>query len=110
MSEEKLEFLERSKEFWNPGKTQFWQDVGVDLVIDHGDCFYGAWMVDSNLCPLLGSVGLVFLRIAVAVKWNVTTEPGVVHGEAVMFCSQTVWLSCSNPLTISSSGLPSGAG
>ena len=33
MSEEKLEFLERSKTFWNPGKTQDWQDMGVDLVI-----------------------------------------------------------------------------
>ena len=34
MSAEKLEFLERSRTFWNPGKTQAWQDMGVDLVID----------------------------------------------------------------------------
>ena len=30
VSEAKAEFLERSKEFWNPGKTQFWQDQDVD--------------------------------------------------------------------------------
>ena len=34
MSQEKLEFLARSREFWNPKKTQDWQDMGVDLVID----------------------------------------------------------------------------
>ncbi len=33
-SAEKKEFIRKSIEFWNPGKTQFWQDVGVDLVID----------------------------------------------------------------------------
>ena len=34
MSQQKREFIERSKYFWNPGKTQDWQDMGVDLVID----------------------------------------------------------------------------
>ena len=34
MSEAKLEFLEASKTWWNPNKTEFWQDAGVDLVID----------------------------------------------------------------------------
>ncbi len=40
MSEAKLEFLARSKEFWNPGKTQDWQDMGVDLVIDRREGYY----------------------------------------------------------------------
>jgi len=40
VSKEKLEFLERSKEFWNPGKTQDWQDMGVDLVIDRREGYY----------------------------------------------------------------------
>ena len=40
MSQEKLDFLERSKEFWNPGKTQDWQDMGVDLVIDRRERYY----------------------------------------------------------------------
>ena len=31
---EKSTFLERSREFWNPGKTQAWIDMEVDLVID----------------------------------------------------------------------------
>ncbi|MFO1068861.1 MAG: aminotransferase class III-fold pyridoxal phosphate-dependent enzyme [Geminicoccaceae bacterium] len=30
----KADFYERSKRSWNPGKTQFWQDAGVDLCID----------------------------------------------------------------------------
>ena len=54
MSAEKLEFLERSKTFWNPGKTQFWQDVGVDLVIDRreGYCLWdmdGQRLIDCHL-------------------------------------------------------------
>ncbi len=54
MSVEKLEFLERSKAFWNPNKTQFWQDVGVDLVIDRreGYCLYdmdGKRLIDVHL-------------------------------------------------------------
>ena len=32
--ESKADFLRRSEEFWNPDKTRFWQDAGVDLVID----------------------------------------------------------------------------
>lgn len=54
MSQEKLEFLERSKQFWNPHKTGFWQDVGVDLVIDRreGYCLYdmdGKRLIDVHL-------------------------------------------------------------
>ena len=54
MSIEKLEFIERSKEFWNPNKTQFWQDAGVDLVIDRreGYCLYdmdGKRLIDVHL-------------------------------------------------------------
>ena len=54
MSEEKLEFLERSKTFWNPGKTQDWQDMGVDLVIDRREGYYiydmdGRRLIDLHL-------------------------------------------------------------
>ena len=54
MSQSKLEFLEASKSFWNPDKTQFWQDAGVDLVIDRreGYCLYdldGARLIDVHL-------------------------------------------------------------
>jgi len=54
VSIEKLEFLEQSKTFWNPNKTQFWQDVGVDLVIDRreGYCLYdmdGKRLIDVHL-------------------------------------------------------------
>lgn len=54
MSEEKLDFLARSKEFWNPGKTQAWQDMGVDLVIDRREGYYlydmdGQRLIDVHL-------------------------------------------------------------
>ena len=54
MSQSKLEFLEASKSFWNPDKTQFWQDAGVDLVIDRREGYYlydldGARLIDVHL-------------------------------------------------------------
>lgn len=54
MSQEKLEFLERSKAFWNPGKTQDWQDMGVDLVIDRREGYHlydmdGRRLIDVHL-------------------------------------------------------------
>ncbi|WP_292593224.1 aminotransferase class III-fold pyridoxal phosphate-dependent enzyme [Mesorhizobium sp.] len=30
----KEEVLEKSSRYWNPGKTRFWRDAGIDLVID----------------------------------------------------------------------------
>ena len=52
--EDKADFLRRSEEFWNPDKTRFWQDAGVDLVIDRreGYCFWdmaGRRLVDLHL-------------------------------------------------------------
>jgi acetylornithine/succinyldiaminopimelate/putrescine aminotransferase len=54
MSARKDVFLQQSKLFWNPGKTQFWQDVGVDLVIDYreGYCLWdmdGRRLIDMHL-------------------------------------------------------------
>lgn len=54
MSEAKLEFLERSRYFWNPGKTQDWQDMGVDLVIDRREGYHlydmdGRRLIDLHL-------------------------------------------------------------
>ena len=36
----KADFFERSKRYWNPHKTQFWQDAGVDLVIDRRERYF----------------------------------------------------------------------
>ncbi len=54
MSQAKTEFLERSKTFWNPGKTQDWIDMGVDLVIDRREGYYlydmdGRRLIDLHL-------------------------------------------------------------
>ena len=53
-SEKKAAFLERTKQVWNPGKTQDWQDRGVDIVIDRreGYCFWdldGARLINMHL-------------------------------------------------------------
>ena len=54
MSRAKEEFLDRSKEFWNPGKTQSWQDFGIDLVIDRREGYFlydmdGRRLIDVHL-------------------------------------------------------------
>src|SRR4051794_36565411 len=46
--------LEKSKEFWNPDKTQFWSDAGVDLVIDKREGYFlfdmdGRRLIDLHL-------------------------------------------------------------
>lgn len=43
----KAEMLEKSKEFWNPDKTQFWSDSGVDLVIDRREDYF-LWDLDGR--------------------------------------------------------------
>lgn len=54
MTETKQEFLERTKEHWNPGKTSDWQNFGVDLVIDRREGYYlydmdGKRLIDVHL-------------------------------------------------------------
>src|SRR2546429_678343 len=36
----KAEMLDRSRQFWNPGKTQFWVDSGVPLGIDRRQGYF----------------------------------------------------------------------
>src|SRR4051812_32507464 len=36
----KEEVLEKSREFWNPGKTDFWVETGVPLVIDRREDYF----------------------------------------------------------------------
>ncbi len=54
MSESKQEFLERTKQYWNPGKTTDWQNFGVDLVIDRREGYHlydmdGKRLIDVHL-------------------------------------------------------------
>ncbi len=54
MSKAKEDFLERSKTYWNPGKTSDWQKFGVDLVIDRREGYYlydmdGKRLIDVHL-------------------------------------------------------------
>jgi acetylornithine/succinyldiaminopimelate/putrescine aminotransferase len=43
----KADLLARSREFWNPGKTAFWEDSGVDLVLDRREG-YLIWDMDGR--------------------------------------------------------------
>ena len=50
----KDEVLAKAKEFWNPGKTQFWIDSGVPLVIDRREEYFiydmsGRRLIDVHL-------------------------------------------------------------
>jgi acetylornithine/succinyldiaminopimelate/putrescine aminotransferase len=50
----KAEFIAKSKEFWNPGKTQFWVDAGIPLVIDRREEYFiydmsGKRLIDVHL-------------------------------------------------------------
>ena len=52
--ESKSDVLERAKTFWNPDKTQFWTDTGVDLVIDRREGYFlwdmeGRRLIDLHL-------------------------------------------------------------
>jgi acetylornithine/succinyldiaminopimelate/putrescine aminotransferase len=50
----KADVLEQAKTFWNPDKTQFWTDSGVDLVIDRREGYFlwdmsGRRLIDMHL-------------------------------------------------------------
>jgi acetylornithine/succinyldiaminopimelate/putrescine aminotransferase len=50
----KDEMLAKSKQFWNPGKTQFWIDSGVPLVVDRREDYFiydldGKRLIDAHL-------------------------------------------------------------
>jgi acetylornithine/succinyldiaminopimelate/putrescine aminotransferase len=50
----KADVLEQAKMFWNPDKTQFWTDSGVDLVIDRREGYFlwdmsGRRLIDMHL-------------------------------------------------------------
>jgi acetylornithine/succinyldiaminopimelate/putrescine aminotransferase len=52
--ESKTEVLERAKTFWNPDKTRFWTDAGVDMVIDRREDYFlwdmsGRRLIDMHL-------------------------------------------------------------
>lgn len=54
MSPEKRAVLEKSRQYWNPGKTDFWPSVGVDLVIGRREGYYlydmdGHRLIDVHL-------------------------------------------------------------
>jgi acetylornithine/succinyldiaminopimelate/putrescine aminotransferase len=52
--ESKTLVLDRAKTYWNPDKTQFWIDAGVDLVIDRREGYFlwdmsGRRLIDMHL-------------------------------------------------------------
>jgi acetylornithine/succinyldiaminopimelate/putrescine aminotransferase len=60
--ESKTQVLERAKTYWNPDKTQFWTDAGVDLVIDRREAYFlwdmsGRRLIDMHLNGGTYSIG-----------------------------------------------------
>lgn len=52
--ESKAQVLELAKKYWNPDKTQFWTDAGVELVIDRREGYFlwdmsGKRLIDMHL-------------------------------------------------------------
>ena len=50
----KAEVLDKSREYWNPGKTDFWVDAGIPLVIDRREEYFiydmsGKRLIDVHL-------------------------------------------------------------
>src|ERR1700728_2203436 len=50
--ESKADFLRRSEEFWNPHKTRFWAEAGIDLVIDRREGYLFWDMAGRRLIDL----------------------------------------------------------
>jgi acetylornithine/succinyldiaminopimelate/putrescine aminotransferase len=68
----KQEMLAKSKEFWNPDKTQFWIDSGVPLVIDRREGYFiydveGKRLIDVHLNGGTYSLGHRNPEVAAAV-------------------------------------------
>jgi acetylornithine/succinyldiaminopimelate/putrescine aminotransferase len=60
--ESKTEVLDRAKTYWNPDKTQFWIDAGIDLVIDRREDYFlwdmsGRRLIDMHLNGGTYSIG-----------------------------------------------------
>ncbi|MFI6602523.1 aspartate aminotransferase family protein [Nonomuraea sp. NPDC050536] len=71
--ESKDEVLAKSKEFWNPGKTQFWEDSGVPLVIDRREDYYlydvtGKRLIDVHLNGGTYNIGHRNAEVVAAVR------------------------------------------
>ncbi|MCP4381076.1 MAG: aspartate aminotransferase family protein [Hyphomicrobiales bacterium] len=54
MSKAKDDFIAKTIQYWNPGKTLEWQRIGVDLVIDRREAYYlydmdGRRLIDLHL-------------------------------------------------------------
>src|SRR4051812_49798353 len=60
--ESKADFFRRSEEYWNPDKTRFWQDAGVDLVIDRREGYLFWDMAGRRLIDLHLNGGAYNLR------------------------------------------------
>src|SRR5262250_812168 len=68
----KGDMLAKSKEFWNPAKTQFWVDSGVPLVIDRREGYFiydveGKRLIDTHLNGGTYNLGHRNLEVVAAV-------------------------------------------
>ena len=71
--ESKPEFIQKSVDYWNPDKTTFWQEAGVDLVIDRREGYLlwdmeGRRLIDVHLNGGTYNVGHRNPEVVAAIK------------------------------------------
>ncbi|HEY6934987.1 MAG TPA: aminotransferase class III-fold pyridoxal phosphate-dependent enzyme [Marmoricola sp.] len=112
----KADMLERSKEYWNPDKTQFWSDSGVDLVIDRRDGYLlwdmnGRRLIDVHLNGGTYNLGHRNPEVMAAVNQAMTRfDIGNHHFPSLARTALAEALVTSAPATLTKVAYASGGG
>jgi 4-aminobutyrate aminotransferase-like enzyme len=94
----KGEMLAKSKQFWNPDKTQFWIDSGVPLVIDRREGYFiydveGKRLIDVHLNGGTYNLGHRNPEVTAA-RWTPAPRParcGPATGSGGCRCRTAAW-------------------
>ncbi|MEP5516766.1 MAG: aminotransferase class III-fold pyridoxal phosphate-dependent enzyme [Bauldia litoralis] len=116
MSQAKDDFIARTIQYWNPGKTLEWQRVGVDLVIDRREAYYlydmdGRRLIDLHLNGGTYSLGHRNPEVIAAVKEGMDHfDMGNHHFPALMRTKLAEMLAKHTPEGLQYSMFASGGG
>ncbi|SDB54920.1 class-III pyridoxal-phosphate-dependent aminotransferase [Bauldia litoralis] len=116
MSQAKDDFIAKTIQYWNPGKTLEWQRVGVDLVIDRREAYYlydmdGRRLIDLHLNGGTYSLGHRNPEVIAAVKEGMDHfDMGNHHFPALMRTKLAEMLAKHTPEGLQYSMFASGGG
>lgn len=114
--ESKDEVLAKSKKYWNPDKTQFWSDSGIDLVIDRREGYFlwdmdGRRLIDVHLNGGTYNLGHRNPEVMGAVSAAMTRfDIGNHHFPSVARTALAEALVCSAPASLTKVAYASGGG